>query len=259
MCVRDLGVRLYLEGSLGWVGEILPEFVGSREVAGCVNTRTPVCVPEAALGTEGVGEAAPLRTHLARARGTRAPSLGRGGEGGAGRERGAPGARTRGSIATLSFAFSPRRGFYGGGSAGVGAEEGTREPRGSDRGAGPRRPRSSPLPARPPRRRPAGSPPPHPTRSRAASLGEAATRTPPRAGSSPARLGGQGTPPAATPAAPALPERPGVLQSAQTASKAVLFGQCQKGEKMGTEGRMWGRRGGAGLAAVGCQLPPFGF
>lgn len=130
----------------------------------------------------------------------------------------------RGQVAPGSLGRAPRKkyrcSFFGllaavsaraaaAGRAGVGRKGGTREPRGSDLGAAPRRSRDSRLPARPPpRTAPRSPPPPRPTRSRAASLGEAAAGRPPRAGSSPARLGGPRAPQTATPVRRGAPRAP---------------------------------------------------
>lgn len=143
-------------------------------------------------------------------------------------------------------------------TAGGGRNSRAARPRGRDRGAAPRALGGSRRPARPPPRRPAGSPPPRPTRSRAASLGEAAARPPPRAGSSPARLGGPGAPPAVTPAAPALRERSLGLAESPNCSETI-FGWEQRGKKETGKRRKGGQRWGAGRPWRGCQGPPFVF
>lgn len=108
-----------------------------------------------------------------------------------------------------------------------------RREEGRNPGAAPRRSRGPGLPARPPRRTAPRSPsPPRPTRSRAASLGEAAAGPPPRAGSSPARLGGPGAPQTATPRAPgrsasAAPAFPGP----QTTAKPIRLGNSKEGRE----------------------------
>ncbi|KAM9221911.1 uncharacterized protein PS065_010340 [Dugong dugon] len=101
-----------------------------------------------------------------------------------------------GSLGRTGGRDKPESGAERQGAAG-GAEAG---------GAAPPRSRGCGPPGRPPPRRPAGLPAAAvPRRSRAASLGEAAARPPPRAGSSPARLGGSGSPPAAAPRPPGSP------------------------------------------------------
>ena len=130
--------------------------------------------------------------------------------------------------ASPAFASSPLRALPCRSPAGraSGWKGETREPRASDGALLPRRSRGSGLPAQPPARRPAGSPPPppRPTRSRAASLGEAAAGLPPRAGSSPARFGGPGAPPAATPCSPRRSTSAvRAFPSPQTRANPILF------------------------------------